>query len=182
MEKEIYVINEKNGPEDIVSDNIHDVSESYLNPLLLHTLGLDEKNRRILIHSKEAYIISIINQFNRIKLKLETSDQLRLIAASLGECGNAFLDQNVIKALFDLYAINNNNLASVQLLCNFYGCCSSLNKINDDDFIQLVWNQIDIKNLKMNLIFSKNSSIDNEVKKIAEKFLIKYFNKVNDNE
>jgi len=91
MEKEIYIINEENGQESITDENIWDVSRLSAYSLLLHVLGFDEKNQRIQTHSKETYIISIINQFNRIKSKLVNDEQLFLIAASLGECGNAYL-------------------------------------------------------------------------------------------
>ncbi len=183
MEKEIYIINEKNGQEPISDENICDVSKLNINSLLLHALGFDEKNQRIQLHSKETYIISIISQFNRIKLKLTNNEQLFLIAASLGECGNAFLNKNIIKALYELYAINNNDLASAQSLCTFYGCYSSLSKISDNnDFIQLIKNQVDYKNLKINFIFSSSFSKENKVKEIAENFLINFFNKETNNE
>ncbi len=183
MEKEIYIINEKNGQEAISEENIYDVSKLNINSLLLHSLGFDEKNQCLQMHSKETYIISIISQFNRIKSKLANNEQSFLIAASLGECGNAFLNKNIIKALYELYAVNNNNLASAQSLCTFYGCYSSLNKIsNNSDFINLIKNQVDHKNLKINFTFASSSSSENKVKEIAENFLINFFDKEIDNE
>ena len=177
MEKEIYIINEENGQESITDENIWDVSRLSANSLLLHVLGFDEKNQRIQTHSKETYIISIINQFNRIKSKLVNDEQLFLIAASLGECGNAFLNKNMTNALLGLYLVNNNHLSSAQSLCTFYGCYSSLDTLCvNKDFVNLIKNQVDYKNLKMNFVFSSGFSCEEKVKEIAKKFLINFFN------